>query len=100
MDTITAQWQIRLPHRPLDGPEVCSKRWSYDDAEEYVYGKLAEVVYNGAMKGGVALVEIAAAVRCGDMLITMSKATPAAGGRDGLDLDAVYRRQKAVKKYA
>jgi hypothetical protein len=63
MDTITAQRRIRLPQRPLDSPEVCSKRWSYDDAEEYVYGKLAEVVYNGAMKGGVALVEIAAARR-------------------------------------
>jgi len=60
MDTITAQGRIRLPHRPLDSPEVSSKRWSYNDAEEYIYGKLAEVVYNGAMKGGVALVEIAA----------------------------------------
>jgi hypothetical protein len=60
MDAITAQWRIRLPQRRLDSPEVCSKRWSYDDAEEYVYGKLAKVVYNGAMKGGVALVEIAA----------------------------------------
>ena len=83
MDTITAQRQIRLPHRRLDSPEVCSKRCSYDDAEEYVYGELA-----------------AAAVRCGDILITMSKAAPAADGMGGLDLDAVYRRQKAVKKYA
>jgi hypothetical protein len=83
MDTITAQWRIRLPHRPLDGPEVCSERWSYDDAEEYVYGELA-----------------AAAVRCGDIFVTMSKATPAAGGVGGPDLDAVCRRQKTVKKYA
>jgi hypothetical protein len=63
MDTITAQWRIRLPHRPLDSPEVGSERWSYDDAEEYVYGELAEVAYNGAMKGGAALVEIAATAR-------------------------------------
>jgi hypothetical protein len=83
MDTITAQGRIRLPQRRLDSPEVCSKRWSYIDAEEYVYGEL-----------------VAAAVRWGDILITMSKATPAAGGMGGLDLDAVYRRQKAVKKYA
>jgi hypothetical protein len=82
MDTITAQRRIRHPQRRLDRPEVCSKRWSYDDAEEYVYGELA-----------------AAAVRCNDILITMSKATPAAGEMGGLDLDAVYRRQKAVKKY-
>jgi hypothetical protein len=74
MDTITAQWRIRLPQRPLDSPEVGSERWSYDDAEEYVYGRLAEVVYNGAMKGGVALVEIAATARRGDIPITMSKA--------------------------
>jgi len=74
MDTITAQWRIRLPHRPLDSPEVGSERWSYDDAEEYVYGKLAEVEYNGAMKGGVALVEIAAAARRGDIPITTKKA--------------------------
>jgi hypothetical protein len=83
MDTITAQRRIRLPQRRLDSPEACSKRWSYDDAEEYVYGELAT-----------------AAVRCGDVLITMSKSTPAAGGMGGLDLDAVYRGQKAVKKYA
>jgi hypothetical protein len=83
MDTITAQRRMRLPQRRLDSPEVCSKRWSNIDAEEYVYGELA-----------------AAAVRCGDILITMGKATPAAGGMGGLDLDAVYRRQKAVKKYA
>jgi hypothetical protein len=74
MDTITAQRRICLPQRPLDSPEVGSERWSYDDAEEYVYGKLAEVVYNGAMKGGVALVEIAVAARRGDIPITMSKA--------------------------
>ncbi len=74
MDTITAQWRIRLPQRPLDSPEVGSERWSYDDAEEYVYGELAEVVYNGAIKGGVALVEIAATARRGDTPITMSKA--------------------------
>jgi len=73
MDT-AAQWRIRLPQRPLDSPEVGSERWSYDDAEEYIYGKLAEVVYNGAMKGGVALVEIAVAARRGDIPITMSKA--------------------------
>jgi hypothetical protein len=48
MDTITARWRIRLPQRRLDRPEVCSKRRSYDDAEEYVYGEL-----------------VAAAVRCG-----------------------------------
>jgi hypothetical protein len=83
MDTITAQRRMRLPQRRLDSLEVCSKRWSCDDAEEYVYGELA-----------------AAAVRCGDILITMSKATPAAGGMGGLDLDAVYRRQKAVGEYA
>jgi hypothetical protein len=83
MDTITAQRRIRLPQRPLDSPEACSKKWSYDDAEEYVYGELAT-----------------AAVRCGDVLITMSKTTPAAGGMGGLDLDAVYRRQKAVRRYA
>jgi hypothetical protein len=80
MDTITAQRRIRLPQRPLDSLEVCSKRWSYDDAEEYVYGKLAEVEYNGAMKGGVALVEIASAARRGDIPITMSKVAPASGG--------------------
>ncbi len=74
MDTITAQWRIRLPQRPLDSPEVGSERWSYDDAEEYVYGELAEVVYNGAMKGCVALVEIAATARRGDIPITMCKA--------------------------
>jgi len=63
-DTITAQRRIRLPHRPLDSLEVCSKRWSYDDAEEYVYGKLAEVEYKGAIKDGVVvLAEIAAAAR-------------------------------------
>ncbi len=83
MDTITAQRRIRLPHCPLDSSEVCSKRWSYDDAEEYVYGEL-----------------VAAAVRCSDVPITMSKATPAAGEMGGLDLDTVYRGQKAVKKYA
>jgi hypothetical protein len=74
MDTIAAQWRIRLPHRPLDRPEVGPERWSYDDAEEYVYGKLAELVYNGAMKGGVAFVEIAAAARRGDIPITTKKA--------------------------
>jgi hypothetical protein len=83
MDTITAQRRIRLPQRPLDSPEVGSERWSHGDAEEYLYGELA-----------------AATVRCGDILITMSKATPAAGEMGGLDLDAIYRRQKAVKKYA
>ncbi|MFZ8810987.1 MAG: hypothetical protein ACO2PN_23120 [Pyrobaculum sp.] len=70
MDT-AAQWRIRLPQRPLDSPEVGSERWSYDDAEEYIYGKLAEVVYNGAMKGGVALVE---RLPRDDIPITMSKA--------------------------
>ncbi|MFZ8839571.1 MAG: hypothetical protein ACO2PM_11830 [Pyrobaculum sp.] len=50
MDTITAQWRIRLPQRPLESPEVGSERWSYDDAEEYVYGRLAEVEYKGAIK--------------------------------------------------
>jgi hypothetical protein len=75
MDTITAQWRIRLPQRPLDSPEVGSERWSYDDAEEYVYGELAEVEYKGAIKDGiVVLVEIAAAARRGDIPITMSKA--------------------------
>ena len=68
MDTITAQRRIRHPQRRLDSPEVCSKRWSYIDAEEYVYGEL-----------------VAAAVRCGDILITMSKATPAVGGMGGDD---------------
>jgi len=79
MDTITAQRRIRLPQRPLDSPEVGSERWSYDDAEEYVYSELAEVVYNGAMKGGVALVEIAAAARRGDIPITMKKAKCTSG---------------------
>jgi hypothetical protein len=75
MDTITAQWRIRLPQRPLDSPEVGSERWSYDDAEEYVYGKLAEVEYKGAIKDGVVvLVEIAAAARRGDIPITTKKA--------------------------
>jgi hypothetical protein len=75
MDTITAQRRIRLPQRPLDSPEVGSERWSYDDAEEYVYGKLAEVEYKGAIKDGVVvLVEIAATARRGDIPITMSKA--------------------------
>ncbi len=63
MDTITAQWRIRLPQRRLDSPEVGSERLSYDDAEEYVYGELAEVEYKGAIKDGVVLVEIAAAAR-------------------------------------
>ena len=79
MDTITAQRRIRLPQRPLDSPEVGSERWSYDDAKEYVYGELAEVVYNGAMKGGVALVKIAAAARRGDIPRRRLSA-PAAGG--------------------
>ncbi len=75
MDTITAQWLIRLPHCPLDSPEVGSERLSYDDAEEYVYGKLAEVEYKGAIKDGVVfLVEIAAAARRGDIPITTKKA--------------------------
>jgi hypothetical protein len=81
MDTITARRRIRLPQRRLDSPEVCSKRWSYDDTAEYVHGELA-----------------AAAVRCNDILITMSKATPAAGRMGGLD--AVYRRQDAAGEYA
>ncbi len=79
MDTITAQWRIRLPQRPLDSSEVGSERWSYDDAEEYVYSELAEMAYNGAMKGGVALVEIAAAARRGDIPITMKKAKCTSG---------------------
>ncbi len=74
MDTITAQWRIRLPQRPLDSPELGSERLSYDDAEEYVYGKLAEVEYKGAIKDGVVLVEIAAAARRGDIPITTKKA--------------------------
>jgi hypothetical protein len=101
MDIITAQRRIRLPHRPLDSPEVCSKRWSYDDAEEYVYGKLAKVAYNGAIKdGGVVLVEIAATARRGDIPITMSKAAPASGGVGGLDLDAINQRQDSAGEYA
>jgi hypothetical protein len=103
MDTITAPWRIRLTQRPLDSPEVGSERWSYDDAEEYVYGKLAEVEYKGAIKDGVVvLVEIAAAARRGDIPITTKKAKlhQAAGGVGGLGLDAVNRRQDAVGEYA
>jgi hypothetical protein len=75
MDTITAQRRIRLPPRRLDSLEVCSKRWSYDDAEEYVYGELAEVEYDGRIKDGVVvLVEIAAAARRGDIPITTKRA--------------------------
>jgi hypothetical protein len=63
-------------------------------AEEYVYGELAEVEYNGAIKDGVvALVETAAAVRRGDMLITMSYAS----GRwvQVLVTASIYRRLEA-----
>ncbi|KUO79219.1 MAG: hypothetical protein AT707_00240 [Pyrobaculum sp. JCHS_4] len=82
------------------------ERWSYDDAEEYVYGELAEVESDVAMKDGVfALVEIAAAVRHGDISIAMRKAElyQRAAGRRMDRISTPYiddRRPDAVRKYA